>query len=595
MKKRFAAITLIFVLCLSLFCLPVRADELWSEDYYRAVDTSGELTDAQQTSLDGDCIDFMKENKLDLALLALTEDRYAETGLAARAANYYESCGFGYGEGHDGFLWVYAIDEDRVELFAYGAAEGVIPQDYAERAGTVAIGLKKEHGVFGVLYGGVSILSSYFEDGQESGEAADVVRVGETDGLPAWYPADKEHFTFYHDEKAPRVVDHADIFSEAEEQMLEARITEIRAELQRDVVIYTNVTDYGLGHDVCAADFFDFNGYGCGEEYEGVCLFIDMDPNDRGWWCACTGSDTMERYTEDIANDIDDVLYEYMAAGRYADGVADWVENIRTLYIKGVPFAPDWYPATEQHHDPDAPRVVDELGLLSEAERNDLTARAAEIAKKYGADVAIHTMKSPKGMNYAEVGRQYYTHMGYGYGEDYDGIILTVFKRDGYYATPRIAVFGSAADKLSETNETRMKDACAGSLENGDYYGAMSRWLDQTGHMLRTGRVARSTAYWSLIGALAAAIGSIFGGISLGTAKAKMAKPVEQRDADAYISSDSRIRDAGRFYLYTTTSRRYDPPQTKSSGGGGSSHRSSYSSSYHGSSGRSHSGSGRRF
>ena len=88
---------------------------------------------------------------------------------------------------------------------------------------------------------------------------------------------------------------------------------------------------------------------------------------------------------------------------------------------------------------------------------------------------------------------------------------------------------------------------------------------------------------------------SIFGGISLGTAKAKMAKPVEQRDADAYISSDSRIRDAGRFYLYTTTSRRYDPPQTKSSGGGGSSHRSSYSSSYHGSSGRSHSGSGRRF
>ena len=150
MKKRFAAITLIFVLCLSLFCLPVRADELWSEDYYRAVDTSGELTDAQQTSLDGDCIDFMKENKLDLALLALTEDRYAETGLAARAANYYESCGFGYGEGHDGFLWVYAIDEDRVELFAYGAAEGVIPQDYAERAGTVALGLKEEHGVFGV-------------------------------------------------------------------------------------------------------------------------------------------------------------------------------------------------------------------------------------------------------------------------------------------------------------------------------------------------------------------------------------------------------------------------------------------------------------
>ncbi|MBR3561904.1 MAG: hypothetical protein IKN81_10350 [Oscillospiraceae bacterium] len=53
------------------------------------------------------------------------------------------------------------------------------------------------------------------------------------------------------------------------------------------IVIYTDVTDYDLGKDICAADFYDFNGYGYGGEHEGICLFIDMDAYDRGWWvCA---------------------------------------------------------------------------------------------------------------------------------------------------------------------------------------------------------------------------------------------------------------------------------------------------------------------
>ena len=109
-------------------------------------------------------------------------------------------------------------------------------------------------------------------------------------GLPAWYPADPKNFPFYHDEAAPRVVDSADLFTEAEEQRIEARITELRQALSWDIVIYTDKTDYGHGKDILAADFYDFNGYGYGDEREGICLFIDRDPADRGWWACCTGS-----------------------------------------------------------------------------------------------------------------------------------------------------------------------------------------------------------------------------------------------------------------------------------------------------------------
>ena len=421
------------------------------------------------------------------------------------------------------------------------------------------------------------------------------VRAEGASSLPPWYPASTENFPFFHDEDAPRVVDKADIFTDEEAFRLELRIAEIRRELQRDIVVYTDVTDYGLGKEVCAADFFDFNGYGYGDEREGVCLFIDMDPYDRGWWACCTGSETMGLYTEHVANLIDDALYEYMASGAYGAGVADWVENIRTLYRKGVPFAPEWYPALGEtltpRGEPNPPLVVDELGLLTEAEAASLTAQAEEIAAKRGVDAVIHIMRSPVGLDYGEVSALYYPYMGY----SENGIMLTIFKREGYYASPHITAYGSAADKLSETNENRMRDACSELLHENAYYEAASAWLKQADHMERTGRVPRSKLYWTVISIVSVLFGSAFGGVSLGIARAKMAPPREKRDADAYFDpAGSRIQDAGRLFLYTSTARRYDPRREKSSGGG-SSHGSSYRSSYSGSSGSSHSGSGRRF
>ena len=56
MKNRFAAMILFFTLCIPLCCVPAHGEDLWSEDYYRASDTTGELSEAQRDSLDEDCI-----------------------------------------------------------------------------------------------------------------------------------------------------------------------------------------------------------------------------------------------------------------------------------------------------------------------------------------------------------------------------------------------------------------------------------------------------------------------------------------------------------------------------------------------------------
>lgn len=252
---------------------------------------------------------------------------------------------------------MYDTDAGTAEYFCFGGAEGRIPQSFLDFAAEKAVDYRESHGMFGVLYGGLRYLYSYLEEDAD-GEAE---RVDESSPMPSWYPADPANFSFYQDEEAPRVVDAADILSDADEERLEARIRELRRELVKDIVIYTDVSTYGLERSVLAADFYDFNGYGCGEGREGVCLFICMDPADRDWWVCCTGPVTMELYTESAANLLDDALYDYMAAGDYAAGVSDWVENIRTLYRKGIPFAPDWYPdqGTEfaRFHDAAAPRV----------------------------------------------------------------------------------------------------------------------------------------------------------------------------------------------------------------------------------------------
>ena len=408
--------------------------------------------------------------------------------------------------------------------------------------------------------------------------------------LPWWYPADPAAFAFFHDETAPRVVDEADLFTPEEEQRLESRLAAIRAELDRDIVVYTDRSSYGEERRIVAADFYDYNGYGCGDEREGICLFICMEEGNRGWFACCTGSDTMARYTEDLANEIDDALYPYMADGEYAAGVAGWIENIRDMYLAEPPALPDWYPADtsafRRFHNEDAPRVVDEADLLSDSHLAELTAKAEEISAKYGVDVLILTTKGNELVDDLAYHLDYYLYNGYGLGSDYSGIQMTVFP---HRSDCLISAYGSVESKLNSANLKRMQDRWE---DEDTYYGAMEAWLDQVDHMLKTGRVPRTAASWGLTAVLGALFGSAFGGASLGGAKRKMRAPAQRQSADSYLSNGTRIVPLRDDHIGTTRSRRYDPPKKESSHSSGG---SSFSSSYSGSSGASHSGSGRSF
>ena len=602
LKKYFG---LIWILLVVAFPIDAFAGQMINEDYFRAYDDSGELSEIQREDLDSRCFEFAKKYEADLLVISITEEKYPDESLQEIAESYYEDEVYGYGEDRSCIVMVCDVQNEEMEFVTFGNAAELIPQSYYDLIKERVFGYKEEYGVFGVLYSTQRFLFNYLEDDEPPDTASDTPEKVGAEGAgerPYWYVKDVDGFELFHDEAAARVVDDADIFSDEEEAAITDRLWEIRDEVDKDIVIFTDTSTYGLSRKVYAADYFEMNGFGTGDEYEGVVLFICMNPSDRGWWAACSGSQTMGLHTEEIANAIDDELYEYMSKGLYAEGVSDWIENFRLLYLKGNPFAPDWLVNSGKGEGLQTPPINDEANYLNDEEEAALTEHAAVISDKYDLDVMICTVPVAAAIGFGtdEFAEKYYEYNDIGRGEDKDGIVLVIYKNEDHDASLAwLYASGKGLDKLSDVNRARLLGNLrfhVGSEGDKNFEG-IDRYLDELGNMYRTGLVPRSLWYWVPAMLLGIVVGVIFGGVLLSRARLKMDTPGLMSNADQYIVAGSVIVKGKNVLVSSHTSRRYSPEEkeSSSSSSSGSSGRSSYSSGYSSSSGHTHSGSGRNF
>lgn len=154
---------------------------------------------------------------------------------------------------------------------------------------------------------------------------------------PYWYPDDVSAFQdFHNDPSDTRLVDDADIFTDAEEAELTAKLDALRENHpEADFVVFTDVSTYGLDRDVYAADFYVFNGYGVGDDFNGVILLISMEQNNRGWYFWGTGK--CEKLFKKDANidHLNSTISPYLVRGEYADGVSASLDDLDVLFTKG--------------------------------------------------------------------------------------------------------------------------------------------------------------------------------------------------------------------------------------------------------------------
>lgn len=160
--------------------------------------------------------------------------------------------------------------------------------------------------------------------------------------LPSWYPEDWSSFNDFHGTDLPRVVDDADIFTPSEEAQLTQLVNDLIAKHngKYDLVIFTDVSNYGVGAGMSAsdgvypADFYQAHGYGKGENYSGSVIFICMEPGNRYWWSAARG-DSRSYFTSENVNALDDGIESYMVDGDYASAMYRYIELLDEIYTNG--------------------------------------------------------------------------------------------------------------------------------------------------------------------------------------------------------------------------------------------------------------------
>lgn len=122
------------------------------------------------------------------------------------------------------------------------------------------------------------------------------------------------------------VIDEADLLTDDEEGNLEDKIDGIRSSNQFDIVIVTVTDMYGKTDMEYADDYYDYNGYGCGDNHDGCLLLIHMD-EDRGYWISTTGEGISAMSDYDIQCIGDDIV-PYLSDGDYYGAFDLFVDDV---------------------------------------------------------------------------------------------------------------------------------------------------------------------------------------------------------------------------------------------------------------------------
>lgn len=336
-----------------------------------------------------------------------------------------------------------------------------------------------------------------------------------------------------------------------------------------------------------------------------ICIFV----LSMGFSCAAESASVLSADT-----DVNMVLS--------ADSDVDQAPSDEVADISGeLGVAPDrgdlFYNCTE-------PRLVDNADLLTDGEEQDVLNTLNQFSEELKFDIVVvteNTIGSKTPMEYAD---DYYDYTGYGYGENYDGVLLLVSmeNRDYWISTcgfgiDAITTYGGVEYVENEfldylgsgdyaTAFTTFATACKALVENaveGNYYdryedadnnyyfGYYNEALEfYTSH----GNSFKEVNYFGgFIFALIA--GLVIAYLAVKSMKSKLKSVSKKQSASNYVVDDSiRLERREDRFLYSNVYKVKIPTETKSSGGSGG-FKGSSGGTHVSSSGRSHGGGGGHF
>lgn len=131
---------------------------------------------------------------------------------------------------------------------------------------------------------------------------------------------------------AAPVVDDANLFTSTEIAQMEALIQTIQSTYQMDAVVVTSQHVPTDGSQAYADDFYDYNGYGLGEDHAGILYLIDL--SNRVPHISTAGV-MIDYMTDHRINDLLDTVDAYLQRGRYGDSAIALLKQVTTFLQEG--------------------------------------------------------------------------------------------------------------------------------------------------------------------------------------------------------------------------------------------------------------------
>lgn len=134
--------------------------------------------------------------------------------------------------------------------------------------------------------------------------------------------------------ESDNVKDSLNLLKEEELRDVQSLIEGAVRDYNLDVVIVMTDDTKGKSSMEFADDYYDYNGFGVGEDYSGLLMLINM--KEREIWISTTGR-AIDIYTDTRISDMVSAVGGFLSNGDYYNGCKMFVSKVRYYAEKGVP------------------------------------------------------------------------------------------------------------------------------------------------------------------------------------------------------------------------------------------------------------------
>ena len=318
--------------------------------------------------------------------------------------------------------------------------------------------------------------------------------------------------------------------------------------------VYYDMTGVGIFFVYTEAEILE--DYDVEAILNGITDYVIMMENETSWYVHVGGKGEII----DVAAE-DALRAAYDADDTYVGGIGAYMDAA-VLYFPELPAE------TEASMPENEQLLYDEADLLTDDQEAELVQKLAEVSHANNAQIVIATIASMNDGDIDSFVDYLYDSMGFGYGENHDGVLLLVCMDPREY---RIVSNGYAGVAIGPDQIDTLCDFMETYLPNGHYTSAFHSFADQSGEFLEyylmgsPFKVGKSLAISLIIGIIAGLIVAFI-------LKGQLKSVRKQDQAHRYVKPGSMtVNIQYDIFLYRTVTRtkKQERVESTSSGSGG--------------------------